>query len=120
MSTPNDFVSILTDLDDGNVVYNLTEQLRRITLAVLDTKKQGALTLKIDLWNEGRILIVKSTVTAKVPQPATESTSFYADEKGYLRKDDPLQVPLRGVSTAPPAPLRTVSKPDAATTPKEV
>lgn len=105
MSPPNDFISILADLDDGNVVNNLTEQLRRITLGVLDTKKSGSVTLKVDVRNEGRTLVVKASVSAKVPQPETESTTFFADDKGYLSKDNPKQQPLKGMPAKDPVPL---------------
>lgn len=111
MTGPNDFVTILADLDDGNIANHLTEQLRRITLAVLETKKSGAVTLKIDVKNEGRVLVLKASVSAKVPQPDTESTMFFADKDGYLRKDDPAQVPLKGVPQKAPAPLRSIEKP---------
>jgi hypothetical protein len=108
MSAPNDFVSILADLDEGNVSNHLTEQLRRVTLAVLDTGKDGDVTLKIKVTKEARMLLLKALVTMKVPQADTEATLFFADKQGYLQKDDPLQVPLKGVTPKSPTPLRSV------------
>jgi hypothetical protein len=112
MSTPNDFVTILAQLDDGNVAAHLTEQLRRLTIGVLDTGKKGSLTLRINVDAEGRMLVLKSKIDAKVPQADTDASMFFADKEGFLRKDDPQQVPLRGVPTKPPTPLRSIDKPN--------
>lgn len=119
MSTPNDFVTILAQLDEGNVSAQLTEQMRRLTLGVLDTRKKGSLTLRIDVDAEGRMLVLKSKINVKVPQGDTEASMFFADKEGFLRKDDPLQVPLKGVPTKAPAQLRSVTPAPAASAGEE-
>lgn len=108
--TPNDFITILSLLDDGNVHANLTEQLRRTVGAVLDTGKNGRVTLTLSIEKEGKVLLLSGKVSVKTPQAATEPSMFYADKHGYLQREDPQQVPLRGVAMPTAAPLRQVGE----------
>jgi hypothetical protein len=116
-----DFQDILTDLDEGRVHSHLTEHLRRVVSAVMETGKVGALTLKVNVRRENRMAVVAAAITTKIPQPPTESTVFFTTVDGDLRREDPLQPVLKNLEVRPPTPLRSIDggKPvDATTTEK--
>lgn len=105
-----DFTDTLTDLSNGEVHNQLTDDLRALVEAVVKTKKKGTLTLKIDVKCEGDQAVVKAEITSRPPKPATESTVFFVGKDGSLLRDNPRQQPLKGVPSAP-ATLRTVQLP---------
>lgn len=105
-----EFLDVLTDLDDGKVHAQLTRMLPELVKAVMDTGKSGSLSLTIKVKRENRMLLVTSDVKTKLPQPATESTLFYATEEGVLRRDDPKQPALRHVPMNPPAVVKSITK----------
>lgn len=105
-----EFIEILSELDDGEVTRQLTDELPRMIAAVMATGKAGALTLKIAAKRDGGMAVIKASTTTKIPQAETNSTMFFSDTEGGLHREDPRQLTLRHVEVTPPA-LRAVKEP---------
>jgi hypothetical protein len=99
-----DFQDILTDLDDGKVHAQLTENIMKVVRAVAETGKAGELTLNLKFKREKRMTRVIADVKTKLPQPATEATLFFQTDDGDLRREDPRQQKLRHVAPRPTGP----------------
>lgn len=109
MSEPRSFLDIISDLDDGRVVEEMTHQLREVVRAARSAKKKAAVTLKITVTPEGeRQYLVHAEVKPTIPTPTPGLTMFFATDGGELRKDDTKQLQLRDVTTKPAPPLRSV------------
>lgn len=87
------------DADQRN---HLDKMLRNVAQGVADNKRPGTFTLKITLKPNGTKCTVGHEVTAKVPQPASESRVLWHGKDGELLEEDPKQQKL---------PLHSVSKP---------
>ena len=104
-----DVTDVIHELDSGNVHQDLDDMLHEVVRAVLDTRKAGSVSLKLDIkLNErGSQLVVKGTVSSKVPRKAVESTLFFANEEGDLSRDNPKQTDIKDI-IKPKAEERTV------------
>lgn len=102
------FVEIISDLDDGRVVEELTHQLREVVRAARVSEKKGSVTLKIDIEPDGRQFIINASVKPTIPTPTPGMTMFFASDDGDLIKEDPKQEKLKHVDVKPSGPLRTV------------
>lgn len=96
-----DFQDVLTDIDEGRLHAQLTNQLAELVRACVATKKSGALTLTMNVKEEGNVMVVGGSVKLKLPQPAAGASVFYATEDGDLRRDNPRQPVLRNVHMSP-------------------
>jgi hypothetical protein len=111
---PRDFTDVVVDLDDGKVHAQATKELGDVVRAVMETGKVGSLTVSFKIKRDRtRQVTVAVDIKSKPPQAATESTLFYATDDGELRRDDPLQQPLKHVPMKPPTPLKNVNAPSA-------
>lgn len=108
------FVSILDDLDAGEVTSRLTDELKACVKGALKAQAKATLTLTLTVKPDGRMFIVTQDIKAKIPTPKTAQTAFYATDDGELRREDPKQVPLRHVPQKP-TPLRSLEQPEAKT-----
>ena len=92
-----DFLSMLSDLSDGDIVAQLDEALEKVAGAAMATKKSGGISLALKVKPEGGVAVVTAQVKTTVPQAATLSTIFYTDDEGHLFREDPRQqvLPLR-------------------------
>lgn len=102
-----DFISILADLDEGNVNTQLSDLLAEITRAVLETSLPGAISVTLSLKKQGGMIIITPKVSSKKPAPATDATLFYADDQGNLSRNDVRQMELKHLA-AQPSELRVV------------
>lgn len=97
------FLAVLGELEKGRLADELSEKLPQVVAGVKDTGKAGTLTLtiKVKPYTKGGddILIVDSTVVAKVPQPDRKPSLMYADGDANLVRQDPNQPSLPGVGT---------------------
>lgn len=84
---------------------HLDKMLRDVAQGVATNKRAGTFTLKITLKPNGTKCTVNHEVTAKVPQPASESRVLWHGSDGELLEEDPKQqkLPLHSVpKVAPP------------------
>jgi hypothetical protein len=114
---PLNFQSVLSRIEgsykgsvdelDALVAEAFTETVKR----TLSTGKVGKMTLTLGFSrvDETRIEI-KGEVTTKLPEPRTDSSVLYHDERGDLFAEDPRQKKLPFASS----PLRQINKGEAA------
>jgi hypothetical protein len=95
------FTDIIRDLDMGQAVEDLTEELNRIVAAVQDTGKGGELKLSIAIKPPARrdsnAMEVGYTISAKVPKMPAGKTIMFATPSGDLIREDPRQASLPGI-----------------------
>ena len=103
-----DFISILADLDEGNVNAQLSDLLAEITRAVMTTSLAGTINLSLKISKQGGMAIITPKVSSKKPAPATDATMFYVDDDGHLSRNDTRQMELRHVAPVAPGELRAV------------
>ena len=109
MSRP--IADVIKELSSGQVYDDLTTKLGEIVTAVLETRKQGELSVKLTVKPNGDGSVrVNADVKQKVPEPARGETLFFATSSGSLIRNDPRQAEfaLRDVKEDP-RPLKEVS-----------
>jgi hypothetical protein len=101
----------LGELERGEVLHKLTDAQYEIIEQVMETRKGGTLTLRLDYVPTGRgTVAVAYKITRKVPEHDSETTTFFVDGEHTLLRDHPDQqkLPLRAVETPDNEPLRVV------------
>jgi hypothetical protein len=109
-STPQarPITAFLHEHRQGLTHSELSEALAEVTRRVLEHRKPGSLTLKLDIKpGPGASVEVADKITVKAPQGQRESSLFFSDEHGNLSRKDPRQLELGD------QPLRTVPRPEA-------
>lgn len=107
------FTDVIGELENGDVITDLTAALYDVVRAVQDTRKAGGLKLAIKVTPTGRgsvELDVKfETIEPKHDRP---STTFFVGKDGELMRNDPNQprLPLREVMDEKTGELRTVGR----------
>lgn len=92
---PPDFAAWLTQQARGKTNDELSESLRTLVAACIDTGKKGTLRLTITVEPDGDHLIVKDEIAVKCPEhdrPA--AVWFYDPGAGALVRHDPSQPAL--------------------------
>jgi hypothetical protein len=103
-----EFVSVLSDLSDGEVNIELTRQLARVVKGCREANRTGAVMLRLSVKPVGDSVMIKADVSAKIPAAAANETVFFAGENGALTREDPRQLELRNLPAAPVTPLRSL------------
>jgi uncharacterized protein YbjT (DUF2867 family) len=109
------FQDFIIHINNGATLAELSDELKKVVAAVRQTGKAGSLTLAINVSlaakGSDRVLMVKSEVKSKVPQPDRGVTVFYATDDNLLVRNDPQQLPLplRVVPVDAPRELREVN-----------
>lgn len=107
MSNRADFLRVLGDLRGGLVATDAGQKLEEIIKAIRTSGTKGELTIKLTLkpvGSQNKEIHVSAQVTHKKPNnpDIEERTTFFADDRGQLHRDDPAQnkLPLgpRGVA----------------------
>jgi hypothetical protein len=109
--TTRQFTETLRDIRGGDVVHELTEQLREVVTRVKDTGRPGSLILTLKVkpaaTGAGTALIIEDDVKIKLPMAAKGATILYANDDGGLQRNDPRQPSL----LPPPDPRSVVAMP---------
>jgi hypothetical protein len=93
MSRP--FADVIRELSGGQIYEDLTTKLGEIVTGVLETRKQGEISLKLTVKpnGDGSVRVI-SDVKQKVPEPPRGDTLFFATSSGSLIRNDPRQSEL--------------------------
>lgn len=89
---------LLEELDNGRVLERLSEEVREITEAVVETGETGALTIKLSISREAHHAVVDVSSVPKVPKHPMHGTLMFFDGKGGLTREDPRQLKLRNLN----------------------
>jgi hypothetical protein len=93
MSRP--FHEVLSEIRNGEILLELTEQFADLVKSVLIEGKKGELNLKLVVVpNAKGGIIVVDEIKVKEPIPVPSSTIFYADESGGITRRNPNQMDL--------------------------
>lgn len=108
------FTDTLLDIRDGDVVHELTEQLRDIVQRVRETGRPGSLTLTIKVKNvskgAGGALMLEDDIKVKLPVAEKGTTLLFATEDGQLQRNDPRQPRLAELDRPNVTPMPTVAE----------
>ena len=91
-----DFLRVLGDLRGGLVATDAGQKLEEIIKAIRTSGTKGELTIKLTLkpvGSQNKEIHVSAQVTHKKPNnpDIEERTTFFADDRGQLHRDDPAQ-----------------------------
>ncbi len=89
------FTETLADIRNGDVIADLTDQLRELVLRVRETGRPGSMTLTLKVKNAskgaGSALVIEDDIKTKLPTAEKGSTFLFAAEDGQLQRNDPRQ-----------------------------
>jgi hypothetical protein len=86
-----EFAELITDFGHGAVNRSLTDSMRAVVAACVDTGRKGSLTIKIDVKPEGKTVGLSVNVKSNKPEHALPGEIFYGTEDGGLTREDPKQ-----------------------------
>jgi hypothetical protein len=92
-----DVVDVLRQVRNGNLVFELSQEMERLVESVRDTRKGGTVTLKLEikpLKAGSEALNVSGEVKAKLPRRDQEVSIFYPTRDNTLSRKDPRQMNL--------------------------
>lgn len=103
------FTDTLGEIENGDFLADLTEEVYNIMAAVQSHRKAGSLTIRFSFAPTG-----KNTVTcdakfdSKKPEESRPSTTFFVGQDLSLQRNDPSQprLPLREVELEKNEPVR--------------
>lgn len=107
------FTDVLGELENGDVLHDLTNSLYEIVRAVQDTRKPGGLKIAIKVTPTGRGSVELDTkYDTVIPEHDRPTTTFFVANDGSLLRNDPNQprLPLREVVDENTGELRTVGR----------
>jgi hypothetical protein len=86
------FVEVLSEINHGNVVDDLTSRLASVVEGVIATDKKGALTLTVEVTpnGDGSVQVV-AKIKAVIPDPTRGTTIMFVQEDNSLGRNDPRQ-----------------------------
>lgn len=98
------FSDVLGEVENGQLLNELTENVYNIIAAVMETRKPGSLTLAMTFTPTGKGTVnVDAKFKAKEPEHDRPTTTFFVGNDFSLQRSDPNQ---------PRLPLREVEMPD--------
>jgi hypothetical protein len=96
-----EFTTTINGLSGGRVETELSMKLKELIEAVRDTGKKGSITLKLTVEQNKKnekLIEISDEVTAKIPQPRRNASSFVLHEDQLiLLEDTQLKLNLRQI-----------------------
>ena len=93
----NLFCVTLADVNKGNVLAELSNELSALIGAVRTTGKKGSLRMKLTITpdDNGETSAVEVEVECRLPRPDRPKTVFFLTEDNRLTRKNPLQPELK-------------------------
>lgn len=82
---------VLSNQRKGRCLIEAQEKLQELVKKCSATGKKGSFSLKLTLSAAESTVVITDEVKISAPEPNKLGTTFYADEKGGLHKEDPKQ-----------------------------
>lgn len=101
----------LGEINGGQFLGELTDELYAIVRQVQETRKAGSLTIKLNVKPTAKdVVSVAADFTSKKPEEGRPETTFFVGNDGSLLRKDPKQpdLPLREVPMPDRGELRTI------------
>lgn len=103
------FSDVLGEIENGTLLNELTEAVYNVIAAVMETRKPGALALKMKFTPTGKGTVnVDASYDANEPEHDRPTTTFFVGRDFSLQRNDPAQprLPLREVEAPSNEPVR--------------
>lgn len=103
------FGDVLGEIENGQLLNELTEAVYNMIAAVMDVRKAGTLKLALKFSPTGKGTVnVDAAFDAKLPEHDRATTTFFVGKDFSLQRSDPSQprLPLREVERADNEPVR--------------
>lgn len=103
------FTDVLGEVENGQLLRDLTREVYKITNATLETRKAGTLKITMKFTPTGRGSVeIDAKYDAAVPEHDRPTTTFFVGTDGELMRNDPSQpdLPLRVVRGQDNDPIR--------------
>lgn len=108
------FLATLQNHEGGDCLSDLSEELRKVTEAVLLTGKPGSLALKLTIRPASAssvAVVMEDEITTKLPKVHKRASIHFVDEAFNLLRDNPKQLSMdlkvvEGNQTEEETPLR--------------
>jgi hypothetical protein len=100
------FTDVLGEVENGELLKELTEEVYNIVAAVMETRKKGSLKISMTFTPTGKAVAIDGDWDSNIPEHDRQSTTFFVLPDLTLVRNDPDQpkLPLRevGVPSVPP------------------
>lgn len=103
------FTDVLGEIENGALLNELTEQVYDMIIKVMETRKAGAIKLKLTFTPTGRGTVnVDADYDTRMPEHDRPTTTFFVGKDFSLQRNDPNQqrLPLREVDMPNNPPVR--------------
>lgn len=103
------FSDVLGEIENGELLGEMTEAVYNIIAAVMETRKAGSLKLKLTFTPTGKGTVnVDAVYDCSEPEHDRPTTTFFVGKDLSLQRHDPNQprLPLREVETPNNEPVR--------------
>lgn len=94
-------MQILTQLRNGNLVAELSEQIAELAQIVKETRQGAKLSLTLSLkpgQGSHKAVIFMDDVKVTKPKKKAGETLFFSDDDGAISRNDPDQLELQGIT----------------------
>lgn len=104
MQNGKPFTDVLGEIEGGQFLAELTEEVYKIVAAVMETRKPGRLKIALTITPTGKGTVnLDAAFDSKEPEHDRATTTFFVGPGNVLQRNDPAQ---------PRLPLREVARPD--------
>lgn len=106
---------VIGELNNGDFIGDLTDELYALIKAVSETRKAGKLTITMNVKPTGRDTVsVAADFSSKKPEDGRPETTFFIGKDFSLQRKDPKQpdLPLREVPRYDEGQMRVVGDAD--------
>lgn len=103
------FTDVLGEIENGQLLHDLTEAVYNIIASVMETRKAGKLKIALSFTPTGKGTVnVDCDYEAKEPEHDRPTTTFFVGKDFSLQRGDPNQpkLPLREVEVPNNEPVR--------------
>lgn len=112
MSNGKPFTDILGEIENGQLLRDLTEAIYGVTAAVMETRKAGKIKFVMTISPTGKGTVnIDADFDAVEPEHSRPTTTFFVGKDLSLQRNDPAQprLPLREVEAPANEPIRVTA-----------
>jgi len=96
------FDEVIRQINNGQLVEEITNEMTEVIAAVRATGKKGTITVTLALHPRGpnnEQMEVRPSIKGAAPELGRPISLFYVNDDDGLQRDDPLQNPLPGITS---------------------
>jgi hypothetical protein len=96
------FDEILRAINNGQLNDDLTDEMTEVIAAIRKTGRAGKISVTLSLFPRGSDnsqMEVRPSIKGVAPEMERRISLFYVNSDDGLQRDDPLQIPLAGITS---------------------